>query len=112
MTKFRLRWKGPQVLSKVRRCEKQGIDETMTDAVNEAKNTHPWQTDTGKLERSIRIVRAAVLRFKGFVGQWGSVDTDYAIFLELSDKWMWLRPAADKVYPNLARNIKRCMSRG
>ncbi len=112
MSLFKLNWRGPKVLSKVRRCERDGINVTMTQAVIEAKGTHRWQNVTGTLERSIQIVQPAMKKFRGFIGRWGTKGVEYGIFLELKTEWMWLRPAADKVYPNLARNIKRCMTIG
>ncbi len=109
---FRLNWKGKAVEGKVQRCEKQGINITMTEAVIEAKNNHPWIFDTGALEKSIQITQKATAQFATVVGQWGTKGVEYGIFLETNPKWMWLRPAADQTYPNLASNIKRCMQIG
>lgn len=109
---FKLKWKGKAVRDKLTRCSIEGINVTMTEAVIEAKSNHPWQNRTGTLERSISITDKARRTFNAVVGRWGTKGVRYGLFLELKSEFMWLRPAADRTYGNLARNIKRCMSLG
>lgn len=109
---FKLKWRGKAVTDKLTRCSIQGINATMTEAVIEAKGNHPWQNRTGTLERSISITVPARRTFNAVVGQWGTKGVRYGLFLELKKQFMWLRPAADRTYPNLARNIERCMRIG
>lgn len=117
-----LDWQGDKLIGKMEACIKQGINQTMSAAVIHAKKNHPWQNRTGTLEGSIRPVVAARKEGDEFVGLWGSVDVEYALYLELGLKFNlvkgvasfgqkrrafpFLRPAAEAEYPNLARNIQ------
>lgn len=105
-------WKGADVTKKLKRCVKKGMNQTMADASEYAKNNHPWRNRTGTLEGSIRPVVEA-REFRGaIVGVWGSVDVNYALPLEVGTGRMpampYLRPAADATYKRLIPNIRNC----
>ncbi len=134
-----LKWRGPQVLEKMKRAEVTGINATMAQAVEHAKRNHAWINRTGTLEGSIAIAEFAVRIARGARGLWGSKDVVYALIHELGGTitakaggllkfktrdgaWHavksvtikarpYLRPAADATYRNLTRNIKRAFAR-
>ncbi|MGH7851155.1 MAG: hypothetical protein ACREOP_12725, partial [Thermodesulfobacteriota bacterium] len=101
--------------------------QTMSAAVIHAKQNHPWVNRTGTLEGSIRPVVAAHKAGSEFIGLWGSVDVEYALYLELGlgfnlvagaasfgkgkRAYPFLRPAAEVEYPKLADRIAKCFDR-
>ena len=106
-------WRGKQVSRNVAKATIKGVNKTMSEAVQHAKNNHDWQNRTGTLEGSIAINEPAAEQFNGEVrGVWGSQDVRYALVHELgSDKRNiparpYLRPAADAQYPQLAEHIR------
>ncbi len=111
---MKINWKGRALTDKMERCQRQGIDITMTQAVIFAKHNHPWQNRTGNLEGKHRITQKARVDGRGLVGKWGVADVNYGLFLETGRgrKWQWLRPTAMKIHPNLVGNIQRCMAIG
>ena len=78
------------------------MNKTTTRAVKEAKVNAPYVT--GTYSRSL-MARNAVMRGKKIVGLWGSFDVDYALNVEMRHNT--LRNAADKLYPQLSKNIKQ-----
>lgn len=104
-----LRWRGAEVYERAKHATKQGINETLADCVNDAKDTHPWSNRTGTLEGSLQM-RPAVDEGSRVVGTWGSFTVRYAIYLELGTRHMhampYLRPAADRNYPKLKGRIQ------
>ena len=106
-----LDWKGAQVSEKLRKAQIEGVNATMAECVIDAKNSHEWLNRTGTLEGSIDIAQHAREEPGAVVGEWGSQDVHYAIYHEVGTAFMparpYLRPAADRNYPNLERNIKR-----
>ena len=102
-----LEWRGDDLIRKMREASKAAIDETMQEAVEEAKANHPgWQSDTGRAEASVRVIDPAKAKRGGTVGVWGSKGVRYVIFLEFLHG-SFLRTAADRVYPKLAARIRR-----
>ncbi len=125
MTTFKFNSRRRQLESKITRCEKLGVNMTMTQAAIEAKRNHSFVNRTGTLERSVGITRPAIKKFAEVVGEWGSKDVAYARRIEegfsgedslgrsFDQKALpFLVPAAKAKYPNLARNIRECMRRG
>ncbi len=108
-------WRGKQVNDLMVKATKFGVDKVMEQASIHAKNNHPWRNRTGILEGSIRPVMEAREQGNSIVGLWGSVDVNYAIFLELGTMRMqafpYLRPAADVNYPNLKGFIREAFKR-
>ena len=101
-------WRGAQVLDKLLKAVKDGIDETMAECVTEAVRIVP--VDTTTLQGSLRVEPAEISRNE-VVGEWGSFDVDYAIYVELGTYKMraqpYLRPSADREYPHLKGRIAR-----
>ncbi|MBZ0164569.1 MAG: phage morphogenesis protein [Notoacmeibacter sp.] len=132
-----VKWLGKQVSKKMRAAQIKGVNATMAACVTEAKRNHDWNNRTGVLEGSIDIAEAAAAQSAsgGVKGVWGSKDVRYALIHELggiikpvrakalmfraddgtfvvaSQVKMparpYLRPAADKEYPKLAKRIRR-----
>jgi len=131
-----LKWYGKQVSEKVRAAQVRGVNATMAACVTGAKRNHTWNNRTGVLEGSIDIAEPAALQVGGGVkGVWGSKDVRYALIHELGGvirpvralalKFRaddgsfvvtkqvkipprpYLRPAADKEYPKLAKRIRK-----
>ena len=110
-----LKWRGPQVLEKMKQAQVTGINATMAQAVEHAKRNHSWINRTGTLEGSIAIAEFAVRIARGARGLWGSKDVVYALIHELGGRFIkprpYLRPAADATYGSLTGNIKRAFAR-
>lgn len=109
-----LDWKGDKVTDKVTKAQIEGVNATMAECIIDAKNSHEWKNRTGTLEGSIDVAQHARAEVGGVVvGEWGSLDVEYAIYHELGTATIparpYLRPAADRNYPNLARNIRRAL---
>lgn len=149
MSSQSLRWNGDALTAKMRAAQINGVNKTMADAVQQAKNNHTWNNQTGVLEGSIKIAEFARADAAGVAGTWGSTDVEYArihelggviehpggtpyfiredgmaVFVRKDDPRAadlpktkphqivmparpYLRPAADKHYPELAANIKK-----
>lgn len=104
-----LRWLGDDIQKKVLEATQKGIDQTMSQAVIEAKQSHPgWNNVTGTAEGSIRVVSFAAQEGERITGIWGSVDVNYMIWLELK-RGSALRGAADRTYPKLRDNIQKAL---
>ena len=110
----RVEWRGAQVLDRVLRAAKDGIDETMAECVTKAKRTPSeggtMPVDTSTLQGSIRLEPTRIQRNEA-VGYWGSFDVDYAIYQEAGTRFIpaknFLRGAAAEEYPRLAGRIQR-----
>lgn len=101
-----MKWNGDKVLRRVQTAAIMGVNRTMAQAVGHAKQNHPWQNQTGTLERGTRIVFPASVDGDHVSGLWGVANVLYAKYLEASNKWTWLAPAAREIYPKLTANIK------
>lgn len=106
---MRLTWNGPRIVAAQIEKAKLAIDQTTAACVQHAKDHHPWRNRTGTLEGSLQM-RPAERRGMRIVGQWGSFQVRYAIFLELGTSRMpaypYLRPAADAEYPRLKLRLR------
>lgn len=132
-----LEWKGDELMTKMKKAQRFGINKTMSLAVEHAKRNHEWRNRTGTLEGSVSIIEFAIQQGRGFRGEWGSKDVRYALIHELGGRIVpvrgkflkfrvdgnfvsvasvdipprpYLRPAADAIYPQLAENITEGMS--
>ena len=103
-----LQWHGPDIVDRVKKASRQGIDDTLNDAVPEAKERTP--VVTGLLQGSIQA-RPATIRGDNISGLWGSFDVEYARVVEEGAQnrpaRRMLQQAADENYPNLRDNILR-----
>lgn len=114
-----LKWEGEKLLDKSRRAQRQGVDATMQLAVVSAKSNHEWKNRTGTLEGSLQVTEAAQDTGSGAAGSWGSTDVAYALIHELGGQAgsatipprPYLRPAADREYPGLAKRIRKAFQR-
>lgn len=127
-----LKWEGPAVRRRLLKAQIAGIDATMSAAILKAKADHGsgaharrrFETQTGELERSVRIVEPAKPYRSGARGSWGSVGLVYARRIELgfqgkdargavvnAPAYPFLFPAADEEYPKLGGRIKRAFRR-
>lgn len=126
-----LKWRGDRVKKSLERAQIDGVNSTMAAAVLHAKANHGagahgsrrFETDTGALERSLRIVRPArASAFGGVRGRWGSVGLAYARRIELgfqgkdsagrivnAQDFPFMIPAAQAEYPKLAQRIRRAL---
>ena len=101
-----LTWRGEALKQKTELACKLGINTIMRDCVLSAKNHHPgWNNVTGTAEGSVRIQEAAHRVPRGIGGEWGSVNVDYVLKLELKHGH-FLMNAATKNYPLLNKTIK------
>lgn len=124
--KRRVIWKGDDVLDKLLEATGWGVDKTMEQCVDDAKENVPVRTTT--LQGSIRLEphQRRGLRVSGV---WGSFDVQYALAVEMGNATLvpkgadtkpdkktlstpkntgnkgFFRGAADKEYPNLADHI-------
>lgn len=83
MAQSSIRWNGKAVKARMRKAMVDGVNKTMSDAVEHARRNHEWNDQTGNLTRSIQVTKFAYSDEKGVVGQWGSTDVEYALIQEL-----------------------------
>lgn len=134
MSSQSLRWEGDAITARMRRAQIFGVNETMSECAQHAKNNHTWKNQSAVLEGSIGIAENARPDGAGVVGTWGSKAVDYALIHELGGVIVpvrakalkfrlpdgsfrivksvtiparpYLRPAADAIYPRLAGKIR------
>ena len=126
-----LTWNGDKLKKRMRRAQLDAVNTTMAAAVILAKQNHGpgahgagrFETQTGSLERSIRIMDLKyVAARKGVIGLWGSADANYARRIEIgfqgknklghvvdAPAFPFLIPAAQAEYPKLVRRIRRAL---
>ncbi len=127
-------WKGEKISARIIAAERSGIDTTMAACVVHAKKNHGpgahgsqrFESQTGELERSVRIIRAARREDlkRSVVGRWGSISIVYAHRQEFgfqgqdsrgasvnAPAYPYLFPAARVEYPKLAGRIKAAYAR-
>lgn len=123
-----LEWEGDELKLKMARASAIAIDATMSAAIIAARSNHGagargtgrFQSHSGELERGTKTVQRAKPKGKFVVGRWGVVDVVYARRIELGFQgkdslgrvinaraYPYLRPAAEKEYPNLKGRIRR-----
>ena len=109
-----IKWKGDELIKKKNRIVAFAINETVKDTIKEALDNHPeWVYRTGVAENSITQKQFATP--KKLIALWGSVWTalgksNYVWYLEFFHG-SFLRKAADKIYPSLAKRIKKGFKR-
>ena len=99
-------WHGDEIVARIERAAREAIDETTADAAEDAKGSHWWAVGRGQLGDEIKSEPA---RREGheIVGKFGTTQRRgfYGLFLER--RTPFLRPAADRVFPQLAQRIRR-----
>ena len=106
-----LNWKGKEVAEKTIEDTRKAMDRVMAKCVLDAKAD--VRVVTATLQGSIRM-QPTKMEGDVLVGRWGSHNVVYAVFVELGTIHMeaqpYLRPAADRNYPNLPGEIRRAMA--
>ena len=125
-----LNWEGDSLTARTRRAQISAIDTTMSAAVLHARKNHSpgahesdrFESQTSALEGSVGIDKPGHRVVGGAAGRWGSKDIVYALRIELGfqgkdslgriidqQPFPFLRPAAEKEYPKLAKRIKTAL---
>ena len=106
-----LEWNGAAHKKKLTKAAIKGVNRTLKEAVQQAKENHPgWSNRSGKAEQSIKVVKSAEVDSKNEVsGLWGSTEIFYMRWLEHT-KGSALRQAGDDIYKRLGKNIKAHLS--
>jgi len=102
----RMNWYGDKLKAKIERVSKTAMDSVMADCVMEAKGLVHVKTST--LQGSIQM-RPTKNVNGTLVGVWGSFNVKYAVYQELpifKGSKPYLRPSANKYYPELKKRIK------
>lgn len=109
----RVVWLGDAVKRRFENAVRKGLAQTGRDCVATAKDL--VHKDTTTLQGSIQV-RGPYKIPSGYVLLWGSFDVNYAKYQEMLPPARggkaYLRPAADKHYPELTDNIKRFHDHG
>jgi len=85
-------WRGDALIKRMKMATAYGINKTMSQAVMQAKETHPFTNRTGTAERSIRIVSPAQHESSGHTtGFWGSAAVKYFWYLEMGTRFTQTR---------------------
>lgn len=97
----------PELRHQAQEASRRGIDRTLAGCIAPAKSRTP--VVSGTLQGSIRFEPAKVEGWR-VVGQWGSFDVNYSIFVETGANGRpgrnMLRGTADEQYPNLPHEIE------
>lgn len=107
-------WNSSPFKDAVERAVVRGMNHVMADCVLDAQTTlkDHHHVVTGTLVGSIRFEQPQKIS-GDIVGEWGSFDVNYAIFLEMGTIDItadpYLRPAAQRHYPKLQGYIAQGM---
>lgn len=120
-----LEWNGDALIARVEQAARDGVNDTVDAARDDAEATHPWKDDPRprrlrkdgplvdpKLELQIRSEHAAAgeanptarfgyTRRKGFYGLFHEESTTH------EHEFPTIRPAADRQFPTLSERIAR-----
>lgn len=105
----RLEWRGQDVLRKLERATTAAIDDVTGRAAQDARSNHWWKSRTRRLAGEVENEPAKRVGRLKVRGRFGTTKTRgfYGLFHER--RTPFLRPAADRHFPRLAREIKRRM---
>lgn len=101
-----LHWRGSEIKAAAPEVARAAIDEVTKAAAEDAAHEHWWNARRGERGLAGQIEHEpAVTIGTETVGKFGSTARRgfYGLFLERREPW--LRPAADRVFPTLARVI-------
>lgn len=107
-----LHWRGDEVAKRVRAAALAAVDETTEAAAEDARANHWWANRSGSLEGNIVVEPAKADAGGRVAGRFGTSlrrEAFYGLFLER--KTPFLRPAADREFPQLAKRIRGRLSR-
>lgn len=108
MPDSRVEWNGDAVLDAVAAAAIDVLDDTLADCVTQSKET--VHVITAVLQGSIMTEPAKRVSKNLVAARWGSFDVEYALAEETLHPF--LRPAADKYYPNTGKRIQEHMKHG
>lgn len=99
-------WHGDEIAARIERATRAAIDETTAEAAEDAKGSHWWQVGHGQLGGEIKSEPAERVG-REVVGKFGTTQRRgfYGLFLER--RTPFLRPAADRAFPELRKRIRR-----
>lgn len=111
-SRVRFEWNGDDLTQRLFDATVAAVDDTIDESALDASQAHEWHNRTGYLERHV-ITEAAHVEGDRIVGRFGATYSGqkgvrsgfYALFLEY--KHPWLRPAADRHFPNITGRIAR-----
>lgn len=110
---MKLRWNGKAVSQAVKKSAVDSMNETLQACVVAARGF--VAVDTGTLRSDI-MYKPAVIRGFMIEATWGAPTVAYAIWQEIGTSKMpahpYLRPAADREYPQLAARMRRRLQGG
>lgn len=105
----RLTWHGKAVVARVLAASLEAIDDVTEQAAQDAQQNHWWRSRRGQagLEGEIVVEPASLVdgRPTGRFGTGLRRDGFYGLFLEQREPF--LRPAADRAFPTLAKRIRK-----
>lgn len=99
-------WHGDAVLARVQDAARRAIDDVNAEAARDAQGNHWWQSRDGQLESNI-VHEPAERTATGARGRFGTTARQGFYGLILERKRPFLRPAADREWPDLADAIRR-----
>lgn len=115
-SRARLDWRGKQFVEEMRTAARIGVNETVDAARDDAASSHEWLNRTGQLEEEI-VSEHATSRQRDPVGRFGTTRRRgfFGLFHEEGTTHEFarpfLRPAADREFPSLAKRIRRRLAR-
>ena len=108
-----------EILDRITKAARQAVDETMAEAIPLAKAKTPVVTGTAQGSIQFRpsvLTRDPATGRERIIGQWGSFDVDYFLFLEAGARGRpglnMLRSAASIEYPKLPDRLRRRFEEG
>jgi len=104
-------WRDAEIVARMRRAERVGIDQTTSRCVIMAKGL--VHVDTSTLQGSIKAEEAKTVG-DGAEATWGSFDVNYAFWQEVKPNGgkPYLRPSAQFEYGLLAARVRRAFMAG
>ena len=100
-----LKWNGRAIQRQVTRAAVKAVDETMDATVDEIRQRHPWQDQSGELTRSIEVLQPATREGSRVEGVLGS-RLWYSGFVEASHGGP-MRQARDRQAEALPARMRR-----
>lgn len=106
----RLNWNGDRLIALVRSAAADAVNETVDQAANDARLSHPWVNRNMQLEEEIvtehakpgdpnPTARFGTTRRRGFYGLFHELGTVHEF------ERPFLRPAADRAFPRLQETL-------
>lgn len=99
------KWYADELKKKVRVASVLAINDVTSDARDDAKESHNWRSQSGRLEANI-VNEPAQPTLTGARGRFGTTQRQgfYGLFMER--RYPFLRPAADRNFTKIAGAIR------